>query len=401
MSIESVLARTDRCYIEESRCEAFTPRLPNGCVSLLWLDPPYYGVKDAEWDNAWPSGEAFLAWIEECSKEWKRVLAPNGSIYVCASQQMAAGVEHVMAKRFDILNHIVWAKPNGTHKKACKEEQRAYFTQTERIIFAEQKGSDAMAARGGGGDDVQAPAGTSGDPTAGNTLERWETDYTAMCDHFRGFVFEPIRAYLDSERERAGVTREMVDAATGTYMYGHWFSRVQWALPTEKHYNTLRKLFNDVASQRIDASADPLLPRDHGCLQREYAFLRLEYEKLKEKYEHLRRYFSVENGVPTTDVWTYPFVQHYEGKHICEKPPQMLRDVILASSRPGDLVADFFGGSFVAAEQALLAGRRFIGCDMDPRWAAQGQQRAARGMLDAVSAIRVRAVTNNGPLFGG
>jgi len=42
-----------------------------------------------------------------------------------------------------------------------------------------------------------------------------------------------------------------------------------------------------------------------------------------------------------TDVWTHKPVQSYPGKHLCEKPADMLEQIINASSRPGDVVADF------------------------------------------------------------
>ncbi len=58
-----------------------------------------------------------------------------------------------------------------------------------------------------------------------------KSGYIAKCDDLRGFVFEPLRAYLDGERERAGVTREQVNAAWQVWrdslkggMASHWFS---------------------------------------------------------------------------------------------------------------------------------------------------------------------------------
>ena len=46
--------------------------------------------------------------------------------------------------------------------------------------------------------------------------------------------------------------------------------------------------------------------------------------------------------VPYTDVWEFPPVQYYPGKHPCEKPAAMMEHIIRSSSRPGDVVADFF-----------------------------------------------------------
>lgn len=38
-------------------------------------------------------------------------------------------------------------------------------------------------------------------------------------------------------------------------------------------------------------------------------------------------------------------VQWYQGKHPCEKPLDLIRHIIEASSRPGDVVLDTFVGS--------------------------------------------------------
>lgn len=46
-----------------------------------------------------------------------------------------------------------------------------------------------------------------------------------------------------------------------------------------------------------------------------------------------------------------------------QKNTSLLRRIIAASSRPGDLVADFFCGSGTALVAAAELGRRFIGCD--------------------------------------
>ncbi|MBJ2526645.1 site-specific DNA-methyltransferase, partial [Salmonella enterica subsp. enterica serovar Albany] len=77
------------------------------------------------------------------------------------------------------------------------------------------------------------------------------------------------------------------------------------------------------------------------------------------------RYFSVSVSVPYTDVWTHKPVQFYPGKHPCEKPTDMLRQIINASSRPGDLVADFFMGSGSTIKAAMALGRRALGVELE------------------------------------
>ena len=99
------------------------------------------------------------------------------------------------------------------------------------------------------------------------------------------------------------------------------------------------------------------------------------------EYSVIARPFNVSSAVPFTDVWTYHAVPSYQGRHPCEKPPEMARDIVRASSREGGLVADFFCGSGAFLAAAVADGRRAIGCDMDPHWAEQ-----ARGRCDAVKA---------------
>ena len=51
--------------------------------------------------------------------------------------------------------------------------------------------------------------------------------------------------------------------------------------------------------------------------------------------------------------------------HPAQKPEKLVAKLILASSRPGDLVLDPFLGSGTTAVSARKLGRRFIGIEMD------------------------------------
>jgi site-specific DNA-methyltransferase (adenine-specific) len=330
--------------VEGADCFDFAARIPGGAVNLLWLDGPY-NMGKAEWDS-FATDAACLDFYRRVFAEAARVLAPNGSLYVCTSTALGARMECTIAERFTVLNNIRWAKPSGSTKAEMfdKEICRAFFPSSETIIFAEQLGADGVAM------------GASG--------------YTGAVDEMRGFVFEPLRAYLDGERLRAGFDRAACDRACGNQMAGHYFSRVQWALPTDANYQRLRDAFN--------ARGGAYLRKDYAYLRKDYEELRKDYEYLRKDYEELRRHFSVSTAVPYTDTWTYATVGAQDGKHLCEKPAAMLRDVIAASSRDGDVVCDWFGGSFVAGEQAILQGRRFLGCDTDPEWARRGMARIER-----------------------
>lgn len=347
--LASVLDGSTSHHVACERAETFIDRLPDGSVSLLTLDFPYYGVKDDAWDNAWPTPEAFIEWMGGILAKCQRVLAPNGSIYSFASADMGGRVECATRESFAVLNHIIWRKPNGSgaERGARVGRVRSYISQTERVVFAEQRGEFSLALA--------------------------DAEYLALCEETCGLVFEPIRSYLDRERERAGVTRRQCDDACGNQMSQRYFGAAHWALPTRENYEVLRRLFN--------ADGSGFLARAYDDLREEHATLRKEFEAKCAAHAACRRAFNITAAVPYTDVWEYAVVQPYPGKHPCEKPEDMARDMVRASSRPGGVVADFFCGSGTFLAAAVAEGRRAIGCDMDPHWAEQAQRRC-----DAVKA---------------
>jgi len=323
--------------IAHADCLDFIRRMEAGSVALAFLDPPY-NINKATWDK-WPTDDAFLAWLDTVLEGIARVLASNGSLYVCAYPTKAARVEVLVGERFNVLNSVVWIKDAGWHKKVQQEMLRAYFPQTERIIFAEHYGADSSA--------------------------KSESGYQRECDKLRGFVFEPLRTYIVDEFKRAGMLSTTGKIAanvacgfsptSGGMASRHYFSVSQWLLPTKEHYTKLRELLNQ-----------------HGG------------DYLRREYDDLRRPFQVTAQDQYTDVWTFPTVQTYKGKHPCEKPAALLEHVIKTSSRPGDLILDPFLGSGSTGVAAVKLGRRFVGCDIDRHWVDVAAERIASAGVSAI-----------------
>jgi modification methylase len=63
--------------------------------------------------------------------------------------------------------------------------------------------------------------------------------------------------------------------------------------------------------------------------------------------------------------------------HPTQKPEALLYRVILASTRPGDLVLDPFAGSGTTAAMAKRLGRRFVAMERDPAYATMAAERVA------------------------
>jgi site-specific DNA-methyltransferase (adenine-specific) len=313
-------------------CLEVMATMADNSVDAIVTDPPYFKVKSEWWDRQWDKPAEFLAWLDQVAEQWQRILKPNGSLYCFASPRMAARVEVTLGERFNVVNRITWQKPPFATKAEMfrKEDLRGFFLASEAIIFCEHYGADNIA--------------------------KGEAGYAAKCDELRGFVFEPLRAWFQAERIRAGIRKHnQVNAALGLKtggggMASHYFGNTdQWELPTPEHYAKLQQAFP-------------------GYFTREYEDLRREYEDLRREYEDLRRPFSVSADVPYTDVWTFPTVQHYPGKHPCEKPAAMLEHIITASTRPGAVVLDCFAGSGATLLAAKSLERFPIGIEIDDHW---------------------------------
>ncbi len=63
-----------------------------------------------------------------------------------------------------------------------------------------------------------------------------------------------------------------------------------------------------------------------------------------------------------------------------QKPKELISRFVLASTNEGDLVADFYAGSFTTAEVCKDLNRNFIGCDINPRAVEIGLQRLNGGV---------------------
>ncbi len=100
----------------------------------------------------------------------------------------------------------------------------------------------------------------------------------------------------------------------------------------------------------------------------------------------VRKLIDYRKDVPTPykttkipgNVWYYPRVRYrmpeYED-HPSQKPEALLERIIKASSNPGDLVLDPFGGTFTTCAVAQRLGRMSIGIEMQADYIKTGLRR--------------------------
>jgi site-specific DNA-methyltransferase (adenine-specific) len=108
----------------------------------------------------------------------------------------------------------------------------------------------------------------------------------------------------------------------------------------------------------------------------------LLWARREKKAKHIFNYDLMKNGKWPEDqlkkpglqmrsVWSLntpkPIEKKY-GKHPTQKPFDLLKRIVLASTNKGDLVLDPFTGSSTAGLAAYLYGRKFIGIDTEKQY---------------------------------
>jgi len=71
----------------------------------------------------------------------------------------------------------------------------------------------------------------------------------------------------------------------------------------------------------------------------------------------------------------FNIAKRFKQVYATQKPKSLIERIIKASSNEGDLVADFYAGSFTTAEVCKDLNRNFIGCDISEKAVAIGLER--------------------------
>lgn len=141
-----------------------------------------------------------------------------------------------------------------------------------------------------------------------------------------------------------------------------------WYWPPVKMFRKLA----DYANQHGNAEGRPYFSRDG------------EHPLTNEDWAATRAAFNCPHGV--TNVWERAPLQGDEritlrdGKavHLNQKPLSLMTRIIEASSAPGDVVWEPFGGLFSGTVAAMRLGRQAFSCEIDPTYFQYGLTRLTR-----------------------
>jgi DNA modification methylase len=129
---ESILINAD--------CFDVFPHIEDQSVDAIICDLPFYQVVGDEWDNQWSSVDDYLLWCENVIQEYKRILRPNGNIFLFTGRQHNRKIANILDKYFVEKRIIIWARKrnfNNTRGTALASgyEPICYYCNGENGVF--------------------------------------------------------------------------------------------------------------------------------------------------------------------------------------------------------------------------------------------------------------------------
>lgn len=287
--------------------------LSGNTIDMVLADPPYGIGKDIENDNL--KGEK---WLEFYSAFTNNILAhtkENGYVFVWGYFDTLSDYWQLVVKArgdCNYRNFIVWKK---TFVQGINSEEFRQFPEHYEACLLYIFGQPFQ----------NGPWSTSP-----NAEHYWDG-------------FEPIRAYLDGERQKMGWDIPSAKKLVGhsDLRRDHWFSKSQWSFPTRIVYEKFQEAAKGKAFKK-------------------------DYDELRAEYDELRGYFDNSHGF--TDVWEVGQPETFDCDHPTKKPVQVCERGILTASREGEIVADPFLGSGTTLIAAEKLGRRCYGTEIEPKY---------------------------------
>jgi DNA modification methylase len=309
--------------------------LPDQCVDLIYIDPPFNSNRNYEvfwgetkekrsFEDRHASTQAYIEYMRPRCVQLARVLKKTGSFYYhCdwhASHYVKVMLDQLLGEN-SFQNEIVW-KRTSAHSSA-----KRYGPVHDVIFFY----------------------------TASDTYV-WNPQYQPYEPEYLAMFFEQVdedgrrwkRMDLTGDGVRNGESGKTWRSIDVTSKGRHW------AIPRETiELYGLQGLVD--LTERLDALDDA------GAIH---------WPKKEDGVPRIKQYADKMPGVPLQTVWTdirplHNLSTEREG-YPTQKPLQLLDRIIKSSSNSNDIVLDAFCGCGTALVSAENLGRRWIGIDVSP-----------------------------------
>lgn len=289
--------------------------LPDGCVDLIYIDPPFNSNRNYEifWPDAnqtrsfedrHKSTEAYISFMRMRCAELRRVLKDTGSFYYHCDWHASHYVKVMLDRIFgenNFQNEITWKRSTSPHN-----DSKRYGANHDTIFFYTKSGKWT-----------------------------WNPQYTNLKEEYIKSTFR----YMESDGRRYRLQELTANKPGGDVSY-EW----KGVKPPPGRYWAYSK----ENMQKFE---------DSGLIY---------YSKTG--FPRYKQYLENSKGVPLQTFWEdIPNAVGSERVgYPTQKPLVLLERIVKASSNPDDIVLDAFCGCGTALVAAQNFGRRWIGIDISP-----------------------------------
>lgn len=311
-------------------------KLPDKCVDLIYIDPPFNSNRNYEvfwgetkekrsFEDRHASTQAYIDYMRPRCQQLSRVLKPTGSFYYHCDWHASHYVKVMLDQLFgenNFLNEIIWKR---THAHGSADRFAAIH---DTLFFY----------HGGKGHQWNAPK-LPHDPG-------YVAKHFNQIDNLTGRRFQAITL------TGSGITQQ---GQSGQPWRGIDPTRVgrHWAIPGK--VMDRYKLAGDSVQERLNSL-------DSAGL--------IYWPKGGDGVPRLKWFADELEGMAIPDVWTdIPPISANADERLgypTQKPLALLERIITASSNPNDIVLDAFCGCGTALVAAQNLGRQWIGIDISP-----------------------------------
>ena len=296
---------------------------------------------------------AYIAFMAERMLQIRRILKPNGSVYMHCDDTANAYLRQMMDVVFgheNYLNEITW------RRTYAHNDPKRFGRITDRILFYAK--SDNYT---------------------------WNVQYAGYSESY-------IRDFFRYEDDRG---KFRLVTLTGPGMSagesgGRW--RGYSPSDSERHWSVPRRIVERIAGEQ----GQSLSINERLDLLDEHGYI---YWPPQGSVPRVKQYLDEMQGVQLQDHWEdiNPLGSRARERtgYPTQKPQALARRIIEASSNPGDLVLDCFAGCAYVPVAAQLTGRRWIACDMSPRaWTVVRRQFHKHPQLGIITEGEIAADSN-------
>jgi DNA modification methylase len=297
-------------------------KLPDGCVDLIYIDPPFNSNRNYEvfwgetretrsFDDRHESTQAYIEFMRPRCVELARVLKKTGSFYYhCdwhASHYVKVMLDQILGEQ-NFVNEIVW-KRQTSHNDA--KQGSKHFGRLHDVLLFYCGGNSEYTWN-----QLYVPLDQS----------YIDSHYSQTDEHGRPFQWGDLRAPGGAAVSK-GNPHYVVLGVEGYWRY------------------TKEKMDQFIQEGRVAIPPGGKVPR-------------------------YKRYLDESKGLPVGSVWDDINPINSQAKeslgYPTQKPLPLLERVINASTRPNDIVLDAFCGCGTALVAAQNLGRQWIGIDVSP-----------------------------------